>query len=284
MKKKILNIISIILLTCMLFVLSACTNNTDNGENIQSNEQLINTVDQEQTKMTNIVGEWKATKTNNDTYSLGWLYGTSLTLGNELKFNEDGTYSLGLGVTYWQEGKYEIDGTTIKLIENEYKGDNPDKTIAEKLIINGEQVILVENVGDNEYVEVIFENTENFTNNNDLTTNTTEQLQETTTNTSEGTTNELKIGNKTIKYGTYTGIDAATGDTLVINADNTATLNGTSYTYTVGEHNFAQDTSSDSYKDGIIFQNGDGSTAFPLYVGNDGSLRDDPMCYVYSEK
>lgn len=96
-------------------------------------------------------------------------------------------------------------------------------------------------------------------------------------------TDELKIGNKTIKYGTYTGIDAATGDTLVINKDNTATLNGTSYKYEIGSYNFVQDSSSDSYEDGIIFQNNDGSTAFSLYVGNDGSLRDDPMCYVYSE-
>ena len=87
---------------------------------------------------------------------------------------------------------------------------------------------------------------------------------------------------KKIKYGTYTGIDAATGDILVIKKDNTATLNGTNYKYEVGSYNFAQDISSDSYKDGIIFKNNDGSTAFSLYVGNDSNLWDEPMCYVYS--
>lgn len=95
-------------------------------------------------------------------------------------------------------------------------------------------------------------------------------------------TEELKVGNTTIKYGTYTGIDAATGDILVINKDGTATLNGTSYTYGVDVYNFAQDSSSPSYKEGIIFINDNGETAFSLYVASDGSLKDDPMGYIYS--
>lgn len=94
---------------------------------------------------------------------------------------------------------------------------------------------------------------------------------------------ELQIGSKTIKCGTYDGIFGATGDILVIKSDKTATLNGKEYTYKVGKYNFAQDSSRDSYKDAIIFLNTTGDTAFALYVGNDGSLRNDPMEYVYSE-
>lgn len=97
------------------------------------------------------------------------------------------------------------------------------------------------------------------------------------------TTDELKIGDKAIKYGTYTGIDGATGDILVINKDNTATLNGTNYTYKVEKYNFAQDSSSDSYKDAIIFLTNTGDTSFALYVSDNGSLNDDPMCYVYKD-
>lgn len=99
----------------------------------------------------------------------------------------------------------------------------------------------------------------------------------------KGNENELKIGDKTIKYGTYTGIDGATGDTLVINKDNTATLNGTNYTYKVGKYNFAQDLSSDSYEDAIIFLTNTGDTSFALYVGDNGNLNNDPMCYVYKD-
>ena len=79
------------------------------------------------------------------------------------------------------------------------------------------------------------------------------------------------------------GIFGATGDILVIKSDKTATLNGKEYTYKVRKYNFAQDSSRDSYKDAIIFLNTTGDTAFALYVGNDGSLRNDPMEYVYSE-
>lgn len=278
MKRKISNFIIIVTLILALFLLTGCTNNDE--ENIQQNKQVINNIENEETKVLDIVGEWKAIKTDNNTYSLGWLYGTSLTLGNELIFNEDGTYSLGLGVTYWQEGKFEIDGTTIKLTETEYKGDNPDKRIAEELIIDGNQIIL-EETEENQKINVIFNNINNIE--NATTSNVSNTENKTTTNSLESTTTgELKIGNKTIKYGTYTGIDAATGEILVIKNDNSATLNGTSYKYEVGNYNFTQDSSSDSYKDGIIFKNSDGSIAFSLYVASDGSLKDDPMGYVYS--
>ena len=191
MKRKILNFIIIVTLILALFLLTGCTNNDE--KNVQQNEQVINNMEKEETKVTDIVGEWKAIKTDNDTYSLGWLYGTSLTLGNELIFNEDGTYSLGLGVTYWQEGKYEINENSIKLIETEYKGDNPDKRIAEELIINDEQIILVEKE-DGKEVNVIFENINDIENNTNL--NITENNNEATINSSENLTDELKIGEK----------------------------------------------------------------------------------------
>lgn len=117
--------------------------------------------------------------------------------------------------------------------------------------------------------------------NTTILNDTNENLSNTNSQVTENT-EELKVGNTTIKYGTYTGIDAATGDTLVINKDGTATLNGTSYTYGVDAYNFAQDSSSPSYKEGIIFINDNGETAFSLYVASDGSLKDDPMGYVYS--
>ena len=92
----------------------------------------------------------------------------------------------------------------------------------------------------------------------------------------------LKVGSATVKYGTYKGEDAATGETLVLKSDGTATLNGKSYKFTVGKYDFAQDISSvGSYEDAIILKNSDGTTFFALYVYN-GRLCNDPNEYVYS--
>lgn len=275
MKNKILNLVIITILAIILFALTGCGN--EQSINIEENDIYNNIISNSSNE---VIGEWKAIKTNNDEYSLGWLYGTSLTLANELKLNEDGTYSLGLGVTYAQEGKYVIEGDKIKLLETEYKGDNPDKRIAEELTINNKQIILVETEG-NQKVNVIFNNINNIEDESD--TDVINSDNENITSPVESTGGELKIGDKTIKYGTYKGIDGATGDILVINKNNTATLNGTNYTYKVGTYNFAQDLSGDSYEDAIIFLTSTGETSFALYVGNNGNLCSDPMAYVYSE-
>jgi hypothetical protein len=260
--------------------------NEDGTWNLNKNTENNNTNSENDKK---IVGEWSATGTNNNTeYSLMYLYGTSLSYANELTFNEDGTYKLAIGVAYYQEGNYEIDGNTIKLVNTEYKGDNPDSQLIEKLSIKDNQIILEETY-DNEIVDVIFENKGNITNDENTNTsnaNASNTNLTTTENTNQSTENnnsgELKIGNHTIKYGTYNGIDAATGDILIINSNQTATLNGENYTYTVGKHDFAQDSSGSSYQDAIIFKTASGETSFALYVGNDNNLYNDPMCYVYS--
>lgn len=275
MKKKILNFIMVIIyLILILFLLSGCTNQNNNKE---KKTHKINTIESEE----NIVGEWKAIKTDNDTYSLGWLYGTGLTYGNKLEFNENGTYTLELGLTYWQTGNFKINGTTIILTQNEYEGDNPDKKIVEKLTIDDNQIILEETEG-TQKVNVIFSNIEDIENSSNSNISTSDN-KITTNSENSNTYGKLKIGNKTIKYGTYTGIDAATGETLIIKNNNKAILNGITYKYEVGKYNFAQDSSKKSYKDAIILKNDDGSIAFSLYVADDGSLKSDPIGYVYNE-
>ena len=106
--------------------------------------------------------------------------------------------------------------------------------------------------------------------------------EDSTTDSLGETKTDFKVGSATVKYGTYKGTAAATGDTLVLKSDGTATLNGKSYNFTVGKYDFAQDISSiGSYEDAIILKNSDGTTYLGLYVYN-GRLCNDPMEYVYS--
>ena len=248
-------------------------------------------------KENSIVGEWKATKTSNDTYSLGELYGTSVSMNNGLKLNANGTYTLYLGFIYAQEGKCQINGNIINLKDNKYIGDSPEHKIAQQLKINGDQIILEENADDNTSVNIIFENVKNISNNTTSTeTNNNNNNTNTSTNTStnnntstttqvpsQATAKDFKVGSATVKYGTYKGTAAATGETLVLKSDGTATLNGKSYTFTVGKVDFAQDISSvGSYKDAIILKNSDGTTFFSVYVADDGTLCNEPNWYVYS--
>ena len=254
----------------------------------------------------NVIGDWKATKTSNDNYSLGYIYGTSVTTNNSLKLNKDGTYTLYLGFTFSQKGNYQISGTTINLTNNEYTGDSPDHKMAQQLKINDDQIILEEKADDNTSINIIFENVKNISNNtistetnnnNNKTNNETTSTNKTNTNTSTNTNNntstttqtpsqttakDFKVGSATVKYGTYKGIDAATGDTLILKSDGTALINGKSYTFAVEKYNFGQDSSSSSMEDGIVFKNSSGSTVFAVYVGNDGTLYNEPNGYVYS--
>ena len=269
------------------------------------NERTNDTMEKTENNI-DVVGDWKATKTSNDNYSLGYIYGTSVTTNNSLKLNADGTYTLYLGFIFSQKGNYQTNGTIINLINNEYTGDNPDYKMAQQLKINDDQIILEEKADDNTSVNIIFENVKNISNNttstetnnnNNKTNNGTTSTNKTNTNTSTNTNDntstttqtpskttakDFKVGSATVKYGTYKGIDAATGETLILKSDGTATLNGKSYKFTVEKYNFGQDSSSNSMEDGIIFKDSSGSIAFAVYVGNDGTLYNEPNGYVYS--
>lgn len=232
------------------------------------NERNDNKIDD-----TNIVGEWKATKTSNDNYSLGYIYGTSIRTNNNLKLNDNGTYTLYLGFTFSQEGNYQINGTTINLIDNKFIGDSPDYKIAQQLKINGTQLILEEKADNNSSVNIIFENVNASVNDNTATTTQT---------SSQNNLKDFNVGSASIKYGTYNGEAGATGYTLVLKPEGTAILNGESYKFIIEKYDFAQDSSTEgSYKDAIVLKNSDGSTYFGLYVLN-GKLCNDPMEFVYS--
>jgi hypothetical protein len=163
-------------------------------------------------------------------------------------------------------------------------GCNNDKNVDNEILneVTNNEKNIENNTSSNVNNKIVEELETRETNTNTSNTNltTTETNNQSTANNNSG---ELKIGNHTIKYGTYNGIDAATGDILIINSNQTATLNGENYTYTVGKHDFAQDPSSGpSYQDAIIFKTASGVISFALYVGNDNNLYNDPMCYVYS--
>lgn len=92
----------------------------------------------------------------------------------------------------------------------------------------------------------------------------------------------LKIGNYTIKYGKYVGIDGATGETLVLNADGTCQLtanwegNGKTiktFKYKVGDYNFAQDITP-HYNKGIGLFNTDGTIAYIYMPVSNTSISD----------
>jgi outer membrane murein-binding lipoprotein Lpp len=190
-KNKITYLSIIFALISTVFILTGCSNDKS-VENEKLNETTNNVENVENNTSSNvnnkIVGEWEATETNNNTaYSLTFLYGTFISTDNELIFSEDGTYKLDLGLAYCQEGNYEIDGDTIKLVNTEYKGDSPGNHILESLIIKDEQIILKETTYDNKIVDVIFENKENIKNREVINTsnaNTTqiENVTETTNN------------------------------------------------------------------------------------------------------
>lgn len=86
----------------------------------------------------------------------------------------------------------------------------------------------------------------------------------------------INLDGAMVKYGTYVGIDGATGETLVIRNDQTATLSGVNfadgqtsknYTYKIEKHDFAQDISSSHIKTAIVFYD-NGSVAFAVYLYN----------------
>lgn len=95
-----------------------------------TNTPKTDTSNTTQNSVTNdiLVGKWKATNTNSAEYSLGYLFGSSISMNNVLEFKQDGTYILGIGFSYNETGNYEIQGDTIKLTNIKYEGDSPDAT------------------------------------------------------------------------------------------------------------------------------------------------------------
>ena len=110
-------------------------------------------------------------------------------------------------------------------------------------------------------------------------TNTKSNSSSSSSNTSDG----IKIGNTIIKYGTYNGDAAVMGDVLIIKSDGSATLNGEKYTYKVGKHNFAQDSSGSAVENALILE---GKYTYYYYVMDNGKIlsQGSGMDYVYSGK
>jgi len=121
----------------------------------ENKNELLTEIGAEEKKK-NIIGTWKAISTDNDNYSLGYIYGTGLKEANELKLNQDGTYVLALGLTYYQKGNYEIDTDEIILTNNVNESDNPDTEIIEKFTIKNDKILLQETI-DGINVNEIFE-------------------------------------------------------------------------------------------------------------------------------
>lgn len=253
MRKKIIGIITIVLLCSMLFILTGCTNNkdTDNQNiitDIQDNTEHTKQADD--SIISNIVGKWETTGTNNNVFTLGELYGSAFSYANELTFKEDGTYMLGIGVTYWQEGNYEVDGDVIKLTNTQIKGDNPDGKVTEQFIIKNEnantQIILQEKKEPNVTVDVIFEKSDKILN------------TENSNSSNETTTNRISAGDFYLEYGnyinTYYSNDDFMGGTYTLNEDGTFSCinsQGTATgTYTVSQETYQN--SAETFTDWLI--------------------------------
>lgn len=107
--------------------------------------------------------------------------------------------------------------------------------------------------------------------------------EETTKIPTEGTKqNGVTVGGTLVKYGTYKGIDGATGDTLILRSNGTAFIYSTEYTYKIEQHNFAQDISSNHYQMAIVFYNSDGTVASALYPYNNNLMDGGINTYIFS--
>ena len=92
-------------------------------------------------------------------------------------------------------------------------------------------------------------------------------IESKTTTSTTTSKNYIQVGDLNIKYGTYKGEAAVQGDTLVLKADGTATLNGEDYTYKVESHDFSQDSSSKTIESALVFT---GADSFSLRATNGG--------------
>lgn len=86
-----------------------------------------------------LVGTWHIKDTNSVEYSVGMLYGTGISYSsNDIVFNEDGTYTFGIALSFSEKGNYEIDGDTIRLTNIEQIGNPSDRGPEEELKIRKE--------------------------------------------------------------------------------------------------------------------------------------------------
>ena len=92
------------------------------------------------------------------------------------------------------------------------------------------------------------------------------------TDSSNSNSNGIPIDGMTIKYGTYKGINAVEGDTLVINKDGTAVYNNDKKTtYYAGTYDFGQDSSSSDLTMAIIFDDTSFGWCGALYPTDNGN-------------
>lgn len=106
------------------------TEETTAGEN-ETNNNVISKED--------LVGTWHLKDTNSVEYSVGMLYGTGISYSsNDIVFNEDGTYTFGIALSFSEKGNYEIQGDTIKLTNIEQIGNPSDRGPEEELKIRKE--------------------------------------------------------------------------------------------------------------------------------------------------
>lgn len=254
MKKSFFNIVIIsIFLICLIFILTGCSNTAEiERQNITTDTENIleESTNTEENKNLDIVGKWETTGTNNNVFTLGELYGSAFSNANELTFKEDSTYVLGIGVTYWQEGNYKVDGDVIKLTNTEMKGDNPDGKVAEEFIIkdqNGKmQIVLQEKQEPNVIVDVIFKKSDEISDN------------EGNNSSNETTTNRISAGDFYLEYGnyinTYYSNDDFMGGTYTLNEDGTFSCTNSQGTAT-GTYTVSQETyqnSAETFTDWLI--------------------------------
>ena len=113
--------------------------------------------------------------------------------------------------------------------------------------------------------------TSSSSNTNTNSENSSNGTTSTQSNTSSESSDGIPINNMTIKYGTYKGINAIEGDTLVIQKDGTAIYNGDKKTtYYVGTYDFGQDSSSSDLTMAIIFDDTSFGWCGALYPSNNG--------------
>lgn len=112
---------------------------------------------------------------------------------------------------------------------------------------------------------------ENNKNNNNSESNNNKSNNGNSNNNSSNSSG-IPINGMTIKYGTYKGINAVEGDTLVINKDGTAVYNNDKKTtYYAGTYDFGQDSSSSDLTMAIIFDGTSFGWCGALYPTDNGN-------------
>lgn len=128
----------------------------DNSDNIKPDQFIKEEIE---FSKDDLVGEWTATSTSDSKYSIGTLFGTSLKYGNSLTFDSNGEYSLALGFSYGEKGKYKLDNDKIILYDISSEFDTFDRSEDELLIKEKDGEITLwhkEDLGE-EYVYSVFE-------------------------------------------------------------------------------------------------------------------------------